>query len=428
MNTPHRDAADEAGPLAGIRVIELGQYISGPYAAKLLADLGADVVKVESPDGDPMRRWEGSGTMSPQFAAYNRGKRAVTLDLKSPDGLAELLELARTADVLIENFRPGVAARLGFGPEVLHELNPGLITCSITGFGAEGPYAKRPAYDTVISAVGAMYSQVVPAETLRPLGPAFSDLLSGMSASQAVLAALHARSARGGSGAAGAVGEVGEVAEGEHLEVSMVGSLIDFLTEAASTYLETGQVAGPDSRPRRAQAYACVGSDGRAFVIHMSVPEKFWTGLVAVLERPELASDPRFATREARVRNYDELDVELKAITERMPRQHWLDRLAAADIPHGPLNTVADLFDDPQVASMGLVEEIAGPDGEPLRVPAPSTRFHRSGRPVLRAAPRLGADNGTVLGGPAAPTAAATSGVAGTSAVTSAPTIEGASA
>ncbi len=374
--------AGGGGPLAGVRVVELGQYISGPYAAKLLADLGADVVKVEALDGDPMRRWEGSGTMSPQFAAYNRGKRAVRLDLKTPDGLAALIALARDADVLIENFRPGVAARLGFGPEVLHEVNPRLISCSITGFGPAGPYAARPAYDTVISAVGAMYSQVVPAETLRPLGPAFSDLLSGMSAAQAVLAALHAREGRG---------------EGEHVDVSMVGSLIDFLTEAASTYLETGQVAGPDSRPRRAQAYACVGSDGKAFVIHMSVPEKFWTGLLEVLERPDLADDPRFATREARVRNYDDLDVELKAVTERMPRQHWLDRLAAHDIPHGPLNTVADLFDDPQVASMGLVEEITGHAGTPLRVPAPSTRFHRSGRPALRAAPRLGEGDADLL-------------------------------
>ncbi|MFD5865081.1 CaiB/BaiF CoA transferase family protein [Agromyces sp. NPDC127015] len=371
-----------AGPLAGIRVVELGQYISGPYAAKLLADLGADVIKVESPDGDPMRRWEGHGAMSPQFAAYNRGKRAVVLDLKGERGLAELLRLAGDADVLIENFRPGVAERLGFGPDVLRARNPRLVSCSITGFGAEGPYAKRPAYDTVISAVGGMYSQVVPEHILRPMGPAFSDLLSGMQAAQAVLAALHARNASG---------------EGEHIEVSMVGSLIDFLTEAASTYLETGQVAGPDSRPRRAQAYACRGSDGRAFVIHMSVPEKFWTGLVDVLEHPELAEDPRFATREARVRNYDDLDVELKKITARMPRQYWLDRLVEHDIPHGPLNTVADLFDDPQIASMGLVEEIAGHEG-PLRVPVPSTRFHRSGRPALRAAPRLGEHDGRLLG------------------------------
>ncbi|RXZ46169.1 CaiB/BaiF CoA transferase family protein [Agromyces binzhouensis] len=386
MNRDHDtgDGVNGAGPLAGIRVIELGQYISGPYAAKLLADLGADVVKVESPDGDPMRRWEGRGAMSPQFAAYNRGKRAASLDLKSDEGLAALRELAGEADVLIENFRPGVADRLGFGPDALRELNPSIITCSITGFGPDGPYAARPAYDTVISAVGAMYSQVVPADTLRPLGPAFSDLLSGLSASQAILAALHARGRRPGGG-------------GEHVEVSMVGSLIDFLTEAASTYLETGQVAGPDSRPRRAQAYACVGSDGKAFVIHMSVPEKFWTGLLDVLERPDLAHDPRFATREARVRNYDGLDAELKAITERMPRQHWLDRLAAHDIPHGPLNTVADLFDDPQIASMGLVEEIEGPDGAPLRVPAPSTVFHVSGRPALRAAPMLGAGDADSL-------------------------------
>jgi formyl-CoA transferase len=258
---------------------------------------------------------------------------------------------------------------------VLRARNPRLVSCAITGFGADGPYAARPAYDTVISAVGAMYSHVVPPQILRPLGPAFSDLLSGQQAAQAVLAALHARTERG---------------TGEHIEVSMVGSLIDFLTEAASTYLETGQVAGPESRPRRAQAYACRGSDSLAFVVHLSVPEKFWAGLLDVLERPDLARDPRFSSREARVRNYDALDAELKAITARMPRQHWLDRLAAHDIPHGPLNTVAELFDDPQIAAMGLVEQIAGPDGEPLRIPVPSTRFHVSGRPAFRAAPRLG--------------------------------------
>ncbi len=366
-----------AGALAGIRVIELGQYISGPYAAKLLADLGADVIKVESTEGDPMRRWEGRATMSPQFAAYNRGKRGVVLDLKSVDGLAALLALVEDADIVLDNFRPGVAARLGFGPDVLHERNPRVITCSITGFGPTGPAAKRPAYDTVISATGGMYSQVVPASTIRPLGPAFSDLLSGMSAVQAVLAALHARDVTG---------------EGEHVEVTMVGALLDFLTESASAFLETGQVSSPDSRPRRAQAYACVGSDGKAFVIHMSVPEKFWTGLLDVLERPDLADDERFSTREARVRNYDELDAVLKQIATTRPRAEWLDRLAAHDIPHGPLNTMGDLFDDPQIVSMGLVEEIEGPDGAALRVPVPSIRFQRSGRPALRYAPALGAD------------------------------------
>ncbi len=366
------------GPLAGVRVIELGQYISGPYAAKLLADLGAEVIKVEAPDGDPMRRWQGEGAMSPQFAAYNRGKRGVVLDLKSAEGLETLLTLAETADVLIDNFRPGVTARLGFGPEALRARNPRIITCSITGFGPDGPYAARPAYDTVISAVGGMYSQVVPADILRPLGPAFSDLLSGMSGAQAILAALHARERSG---------------LGEHLEVSMVGALIDFLTEGASTFLEAGYISHPDSRPRRAQAYACRGSDGLAFVVHMSVPEKFWRGLLDALERPDLADDPRFATREARVANYDELDAELKAITETAPRAHWLRRLEELGIPHGPLNSVADLFEDPQIAHMGLIGSLTAPDGTDVRVPLPSTRFERSGTPPLRYAPLLGQDN-----------------------------------
>lgn len=385
----------QAGPLAGIRVVELGQYISGPYAAKLLADLGAEVIKVESPEGDPMRRWEGRATMSPQFAAYNRGKRGVVLDLKSVEGLAALFALVDDADIVIDNFRPGVAARLGFGPDALRGRNARVITCSITGFGPTGPAAKRPAYDTVISAVGGMYSQVVPASTIRPLGPAFSDLLSGMSAVQAVLAALHARDVSG---------------VGEHVEVSMVGALLDFLTESASAFLETGQISGPDSRPRRAQAYACTGSDGKAFVVHMSVPEKFWTGLLAVLERPDLADDERFATREGRVRNYDELDAVLKEIAATRPREEWLERLAAHDIPHGPLNTVGDLFDDPQIASMALVEEIDGPDGA-VRVPVPSVRFHRSGRPALTYAPGLGAHTEELTGLPASDPASAEASV-----------------
>lgn len=369
----------ESGPLAGVRVIELGQYISGPYAAKVLADLGAEVIKVESENGDPMRRWEGRAHMSPQFAAYNRGKRSVVLDLKSSKGIDSVYQLIDSADVLIDNFRPGVMARLGIGAEQVRERNPRIITCSITGFGTSGPYSLRPAYDTVISAVGGMYSQVVPASTIRPMGPAFSDLLSGMSAAQAVLAALYARQLSG---------------VGEHVEVSMVGALVDFLTESASAFLETGQVALPDSRPRRAQAYACLAEDGKAFVVHMSVPEKFWTGLLDVLEHPELAEDPRFSTREARVRNYDELDIVLKQITATRPREFWMSRLAAHDIPHGPLNDMGDLFDDPQVRSMNLIEEIDGPDGS-VRVPAPATRFHRSGRPALTYAPALGADTET---------------------------------
>ncbi|GII90511.1 CaiB/BaiF CoA transferase family protein [Sinosporangium siamense] len=367
------------GPLSGLSVIEIGQYISGPYAAKLLADMGADVVKVESPEGDPMRRWQGGGARpySPQFGAYNRGKRSVVLNLKQPDDLGSLLGLAERADVLIENFRPGVADRLGFGWPVLKERNPRLVYCSITGFGPSGPYAKRPAYDTVISAVGGMYSHLVPLESPRPIGPAFSDLLSGMSAAQGVLAALHARSASG---------------EGQRVEVSMLGSVADFLTEAISTYLETGSTAQPGGRAARAQAYGCVGSDGLPFVVHMSVPEKFWLGLLDVLDRRDLASDPRFATRDLRYRNYDALDEVLKAETRKRPRDEWFELLTAADIPHGPLNTVADLVQDAQVLHMGLIED---------DTTRPGTRFstHERRLPRLRTAPApaLGAHNEELL-------------------------------
>lgn len=370
------------GPLAGLRVIEVGQYIAAPYAARLLADMGAEVVKIESPAGDPMRRWQGGDGYSPQFGAYNRSKSAVTLDLKSTDGLASLLRLAEEADVLIENFRPGVATRLGFGPEQLQTLNPRLVSCSITGFGDVGPYAARPSYDSVISAVGGMYSQILPDDVMRPLGPAFSDLLAGTSAVNGILAALHARGSSG---------------RGQHVEISMVGALVDFLTEPASTYLQTGTTSVPGTRPVRAQAYACVGSDGKAFVVHLSVPEKFWTGLLAVLDRPDLATDPRFATREDRVTNYDQLDAILKAETSRRPRAHWLGLLADHDIPHGPLNTMADLFDDPQVKAMELVTEIDGRDGERVGVPRHSTVFGRSGRPHYHRAPDLGGDNERLL-------------------------------
>ncbi|MBB5078160.1 CaiB/BaiF CoA transferase family protein [Nonomuraea endophytica] len=358
-------------PLSGLRVIEAGQYISAPYAGKLLADLGAEVTKVEPPGGDPMRRWQGGGgrPYSPQFAAYNRGKRSVTLDLKDPDGLAALLELVSGADVLIENFRPGVADRLGFGWPVMKVREPRLVYCSITGFGPSGPYAKRPAYDTIISAIGGMYGHLVPLDDPRPAGPAFSDLLSGMSAVQGILAALHARSSSGA---------------GRRVEVSMLGALTDFLTEPIATYLETGTVAGPSTRAARAQAYGCVSSEGLPFVIHLSVPEKFWLGLLNVLERPDLAEDPRFATRELRFRHYAELEETLRAETVKRPRDEWFERLTAADIPHGPLNTVADLVQDPQALHLGLI------DDETTR---PGTRFstheRRLPRPATRPAPEL---------------------------------------
>lgn len=374
------------GPLAGVRVLELSQYIAAPYAGRLLADMGADVVKVELPDGgDPMRRWEsGRRPYSPQFAAYNFGKRSVTLDLKSADGAAMLRALVSDADVLLENFRPGVMDRLGLGEPDLRAVNPRLVYCSLTGFGAQGPYAPRPSYDTVISAIGGLYSLLRPAEQPSPVGPALSDLLSGMFAVQGVLAALHSRGTDG---------------DGQRVDVTMLGSMVGFLTEAITATLETGAAPQPNTRQRRAQAYGAVAADGKAFVVHLSVPEKFWLALTDALETPEWRDDPRFRDRASRFEHYADLDDLIKGAATARSRADWFDRFLARDLPHAPLNTLADLATDPQVAAMGLLTAIPVDGENPWPATRPAVEFSDGPTPAPRGpAPLLGEHNDEVLG------------------------------
>lgn len=372
------------GPLSGLRVLELGQYIAAPFAGRLLADLGADVIKVEVPGiGDPMRRWEG-GTRpySPQFAAYNLGKRSIVLDLKSAAGVAALKTLAGDADVLLENFRPGVLDRLGVGSKVLTADNPALVYCGLTGFGADGPYADRPSYDTVISAMSGMYSLLRPADRPSPVGPALSDLLSGMFAVQGILAALHHR---GGTG------------RGQVVDVTMLGSMAGFLTEAITSTLETGSSPQPNTRQRRAQAYGAVAADGKAFVVHLSVPEKFWHALTEAFDTKEWRDDPRFATRADRFEHYDQLDALIKQAAARRPRDEWFALFLERDLPHGPLNTLADLADDPQVGAMGLLTDVPMEEGAPLRTTRPAVEFSDGTATRRCAPPRLGQHTDAVL-------------------------------
>ncbi len=373
-----------AGPLAGVRVVEIGRYIAAPFAGRQLADLGADVIKVEDPEGgDPMRRWEGgSRAFSPQFAAYNAGKRSVALDLKSEQGRDALLALCATADVLLENFRPGVMERLGVGSAVLLGANPRLIYCCLTGFGSVGPYAERPSYDTVISAMGGLYSTIMPASSPSPVGPAMSDLLSGLFAVQGVLAALHHRAATG---------------QGQVVDVTMLGSVLGFLTEATTSTLETGELLEPHTRQRRAQAYGAVDSEGKAFVVHLSVPEKFWLALLDALETPEWRDDARFVDRAARYLNYADLDALIKQVARTRSREEWFARFEARDLPHGPINTLADVVEDEQVAAAGLLADVPFPDGPPMRMTRPPARFSLSPTPAGRPAPGLGQHTDEVL-------------------------------
>lgn len=376
-----------AGPLHGVNVLELSRYIAAPVAGKALGEMGADVVKVEDPGrGDPMRYWQsGDRPYSPQFAAYNRNKRGITLDLKSPLGRDALRRLAATADVVLENFRPGVMDRLGVGHETLAADNPRLIYCAITGFGATGPYAARPAYDTVISALGGMYSQILDVAQPRPVGPAFSDLLAGTFAVQGILAALIARERTG---------------RGQFVDAAMLRGVLGFLVEPGTNFLDMAEVTVPNTRQRRAQAYAATAKDGLPFVIHMSVPEKFWVAVTDAIGRPELRADPRFADRDSRHDNYHELDAILKEALATKPRHEWFEILATADVPHGPIHGFDTIFDDPQVEHLGLVTEVAMGDGQrPSRQVGPPIALSETPVAVTRRAPMLGEHTDEVLAG-----------------------------
>jgi len=358
--------------LAGIRVVEQGTFITGPCAGMMLADLGADVIKVESPEGDPYRAYQG-GQYSPHFQAYNRNKRSVALDMKRADHCELFRSLIREADVYIQNFRPGTAERLGAGVGQLHGINPRLVYCSISGFGPSGPYAERPSYDSVAQALSGFLSVVVDYRRPQFLGPALADAITGMYASQGILAALVQR---------------GRTAHGCHVEVSMLEAMTHFAVEPFAAYFALGQTPNSADRPRLAQAYILRTADERLIAIHLSSLEKFWQGLVAALEAPELARDPRFNPRERRIAEYESLRQELGARFVRQPLAHWVERLHAEDVPHAPVNRIDDAVRDPQAEHLGIVVPIEGAHTATRSV-RPAVRFDGTRADSVRAAPLL---------------------------------------
>ena len=289
------------GVLDDLRVIELGTFITGPYAGMLLANLGADVIKVEQPKiGDPFRNYEGS-LYSPQFRSYNADKRSVTMNLKDARGRELLYKLASEADVFIENYRPGVADQLAIGWDQLKSQCPRLIYCSITGFGPDGPYMDRPCYDTVAQALSGYLSQFLKPGDPRITGPAVADAISGLFAANGILGALHERARTG---------------RGKRVEVTMLDALIAFAAEPFGSYFATGHVPTLYTRPSVSQSYVFNCADGKLIALHLASPQKFWTGLTECIGRPELASDDRFSSRENRVANYDVLTMELRVAFE----------------------------------------------------------------------------------------------------------------
>lgn len=369
--------------LKGVKVIEFTSYVSGPYAGMLLADFGADVIKVEAPEtGDPFRRW-GEMDYNATFGSVNRNKKSITLDLKSAEGKAHALRLMLEADVVIENLRNGALDRLGLGYEAVSKQNPRLIYCSITGFGDEGPYAQRPGYDTVGQAMGGLLSLLTDMDKPQPMGISLSDHLAGISAAMGILAALNARHVTG---------------RGQRVSTSLLESTISFLAENAARYFEDGGTPSRATRTHIAQVFAFTAKDGKGFVIHLSSPKKFWLALLQAVGRPELAEDPRFAERKQRIKNYAALCDELGAVFATQDREVWLDRLVKADVPAGPIHDLKGVFNDPQVEALQMVAKVPHPAGRgEVSLIRNAVRMSDTPPVIRNAAPQLGQHNSKIL-------------------------------
>jgi crotonobetainyl-CoA:carnitine CoA-transferase CaiB-like acyl-CoA transferase len=373
--------------LDGVRVLDLSRMLAGPYGSMLLADLGAEVLKIEEPEGgDPMR------TMGPPFlpdgdSAYflsvNRNKKSVALDLARPEGREVFLDLVRHADVVWENFRPGVMARLGCDYAALATANPRIVACSISAYGQAGPYRDWPAFDLALQAMGGAMS--LTGEPGRPpvrMGLPMGDLAGGLFAALAVVAALVRRQQTG---------------RGAWVDLSLLDCQVSLLTYLAQYYWADGRVPGPQGSGHASVVpyQALATRDGHLVVAVFA--EKFWRGFCVAVERPEWEQDPRFATNRARVDHREELMSELRAIFAARSTEEWLKRLQTEGVPAAPIQSVDRVLDDPQVRLREMVVEMDHPRlgrvptlGSPIKVDG------RMGTPIAPP-PALGEHTEVVL-------------------------------
>ena len=368
--------------LEGIRVFELGAFITAPLAAMMLADLGADVIKVESPDGDPFRRGHG-GTYGATFLAYNRNKRSLVLDLNEAPAQQTLVQLLARADVLVDNFRPGVLARMGLDPAALAARNPRLVHCSITGFGATGPYRDRPAFDAVGQALSGIASLFIDPAEPHCFGPTITDNVTGMYACYGVLGALAERNRTG---------------RGRRIEVNMLEASMAFIPDAYTNLTREGIEGDRFSRVSRSQSIAVRCGDGALLALQLSTREKFWTELTRALEAEDLAADPRFASHQARVKNFAALEAALGARFGTRPRAAWMERLAATDVPFAPIHRLPEALADPQVQALGTALALEHPkEGRVVTINCPLLVDGARPRARATAPPQLGEHTAEVL-------------------------------
>lgn len=371
--------------LEGVRVIELCNVAAGPFCGMLLADMGADVIKVENPNGgDTLRSWPPiSDGFSENFASLNRNKRSVTLDLKSPDDLERFRALIRTADVLIENNRPGVMKRLGVGYEDLRTLNPRLVMASISAYGQTGPRASEGGFDLTVQAMSGIMS--ITGEPGRPpvkCGVPLADFSAGLYASYSVVCALR---------------QVEQSGQGTHIDVPMLGATLGIAALQTSEFFGSGKDPVPlgSAHPRNApyQAFQC--EDG--YFGMAAGNNALWLAVCRVVEMPELAQDPRFETTSLRAANQDALRELLEAKFLKEPAEVWLARFREAGVPCAPINSYSQVLADEQVEHMQWVQPIELPNGVKTRTFASPVRFDGQAAPIRLRPPGLGEHNDEVF-------------------------------
>ncbi|MGW4349704.1 CaiB/BaiF CoA transferase family protein [Streptomyces sp. NPDC004690] len=366
-------------PLDGIRILELGGYISAPYASSLLCALGAEVVKVEKPGtGEDFRRHKND--RSPYFIQYNAGKRSLAVDLKRPEGRELVKALVPRFDVVLENLRAGKLAALGLGPEECRALRPDLVYASVTGFGNGGPLARRPAYDTIGQSFGGLYSLLGDAGAPQLSGTILADLITGVSTATGILAALVGRNATG---------------SGQHVETSVMEAVSTLTADAVSQYFEDGgQDPSRESRHPQAQNFCLKTASGEDIAIHLSSSQKFWHCLLEAMDRRDLGEDPRFATYPERERNYFTLVEVVQAEFLTRPAAEWEKRLTDADVPFAPVLTMSGVMSHPQTRWLELFE----PENNGVSLLRPPWRFAGTRPDRGGVAPRVGQHTREIAG------------------------------
>ncbi|HEY2525375.1 MAG TPA: CoA transferase [Candidatus Binataceae bacterium] len=381
---PESPAKSPSGPLSGVRVVDLTQNLSGPMATMILGDQGADVIKVEPPGiGDFTRAMGGTKRgVAPGFAMINRNKRSVALNLRDPRGLALLKRMVASADLFVQNHRPGVAERMGVGETALRAVKPDLIYVSISGFGESGPYADQRVYDPVIQALSGLAAIQADVETGRPhmIRLIIPDKVTALTAAQAMTAALFARQRTG---------------EGQHVRLAMLDAVIAFLwPEGMAAYTFVGNNR---SSLRAARARELIFETADGFITAAANTDSEWQGLCRALERPQWLKDERFRTPVDRIRN---ADVRLELTAEALKAKgsaEWLERLRANQVPCAPVLSREEMMRNAQVVANQLIVESAHPHAGPMRQPRPAARFERTPATLARFAPLLGEHTDEVL-------------------------------